>query len=309
MSAKPAVEEPSVDNTEEEKKADEVAKKKMKSAFDEQQTFGQQAEQGHLHFGEPAYWEARYADEFSKAFSNFELFDWYCPFDLVYPMIDSIVDMTGHQRILLVGIGRSNTLEYLYSKGNRTITCIDVSSTLITKMSQKYSDFHGVDFFCMDARELNAFGDKSFSLVIDKGCMDSIMCGPDFRDASKEYFEEVYRVLEDEGTFMSISHAAPLTRVPYLRQVHWAIDTTSLPEGESLTLYVLTRTDNETLLNRKVAGGEAALPQAHAKVTAKNDSAANKNSTTRQPGGGGALTVMADVSTILSMVEESEEND
>jgi len=295
--------------TDEEKKADEIAKKKIKNAFDEQQDFGQQAEQGHLHFGEPAYWEARYADEFAQGFSRFDLFDWYCSFDLVYPMIDSIIDMTIQQRILLVGIGRSNTLEYLYSRGHRSITCIDVSSTLIAKMSQRYSDFHGVDFLCMDAKELTPFSDKSFSLVIDKGTMDSIFCGTEFRNDSKKYFDEIYRVLEDEGTFLAISHAAPLTRVPYLRQTRWAVDTTNLPEGESLTMYVLTRTENEALLNRKVAGGEAALPTQRAKVTSKLDQTANKNSTTKQPGGGGGLTITADADFISSLVEESEEND
>ena len=46
--AAPAIEDV---RTDEEKQADEIAKKKIKNAFDEQQNFGQQAEQGHLHFG------------------------------------------------------------------------------------------------------------------------------------------------------------------------------------------------------------------------------------------------------------------
>lgn len=293
----------------EEKQAEELAKKRVKSAFDEQQEFGQQAEQGHLHFGEPAYWEARYESQFANEFSTWELFDWYCDFDLIYPMIDSIVDMTIQQRILLIGIGRSNTLEYLYSKGHRNIMCLDVSPTVVTKMSQRYADYHGVEFSCMDAREMNQIGDKSFSLVIDKGTMDAIFCGTDFRKESKTYFEEVYRVLEDEGVFLVVSHAAPLTRVPYLRQVHWAVDSTMLPEGETITLFACTRTDNEELLNRKIAGAEAALPQHEAKVTSHTEQSMNKNSQTRQPGGGGGLTITADADFIANLVNESEEND
>ena len=50
--------------------------------------FGSQATQGHLHFGEPSYWEVRYESEFTKLTSKFDTFDFYCPFDLVYPFID-----------------------------------------------------------------------------------------------------------------------------------------------------------------------------------------------------------------------------
>ena len=58
--------------------AEEKAIQRAKSKMDEQQEFGQQASQGHLHFGEPAYWEERYVEEFAKGFSNFDTFDFYC---------------------------------------------------------------------------------------------------------------------------------------------------------------------------------------------------------------------------------------
>jgi ubiquinone/menaquinone biosynthesis C-methylase UbiE len=285
--------------------AEEKAIQRAKSKMDEQQEFGQQASQGHLHFGEPAYWEERYVEEFAKGFSNFDTFDFYCEFDEIYPMIDSIIDMTGQHQILLVGIGRSNTLEFLYNVGQRNITCIDVSPTVIMKMSQKYAHFHGVEFICMDCREMGAFPEKNFSLIIDKGCMDSIFCGTEFRNDTEKYFRQVYRILKDEATFLSISHAAPLTRVPYLRVIRWAVDTTKLPEGESLIMYILTRTEKEELLNRKVVGGEASLPGHKSNVVSKAEQSMNKNSTTKQPGGGGGLTVTGDPDDIANLVNDN----
>ena len=122
-------------------------------------------------------------------------------------------------------------------------------------------------------------------------------------------YEEIFRVLDDEAIFISISHATPVTRVPYLRQVKWAIDTMKLPEGESLILYSLTKTADEVLLNRKVIGGEASLPQHQSAVVSKTDQNMNKNSTTKQPGGGGKLTVTADVDYIENLITESLEGD
>ena len=268
--------------------------------------FGSQATQGHLHFGEPSYWEVRYESEFAKLTSKFDTFDFYCPFDLVYPFIDSIVDMQAAQRILIVGVGRSGIVEFLYKKGFREIVAIDISETVVAKMAQKYIDYHGVQFLCVDVLEMAPFADNSFTLVIDKGCLDAVMCGTEFRQMSKSMFEEVHRVLDKEGIFLSVSHAPAITRVPYLRQVRWAVDSMKLPEGESLTLYIGINTDKEELLNKKVVGGEAALPQTSSKVVSKLDAGAmNKNSTTRKPGGGGMLSVTSDVSYIENLVKES----
>jgi SAM-dependent methyltransferase len=228
---------------------------------------------------------------------------------MIFPFVDSILDITVQHRILVIGVGRSDIVECLYKKGFRAITAIDVSATVIAKMSQKHSYMHGVDWFCMDARHMTAFADKSFSIVIDKGCTDAIFCSTEFQGNSLKFFQEVFRVMEDDANFLLISHAQPISRVPYLRRVHWAIDTTLLPEGENLTLFTLTRTDDEELIARLIPNSEASVAQFHAKAVSKTDQKMNKNSTTKIAGGGGMVTVTSDVGFLQNLVAESEDLD
>ena len=79
-----------------------------------------QPHQWHLKFamlslGDPTYWEERYRHELTKML-RFRLFDWYAPFDLLYPMIENILDRSITHKILLVGIGRSNIVQTLYGQ-------------------------------------------------------------------------------------------------------------------------------------------------------------------------------------------------
>ena len=101
-----------------------------------------------MHYGEPMYWEARYADELRKMMSaGFEEFDWYLPFEPIYTVLESIIDTKKPHKVLVVGIGRSNIIDVLYSKGFRDITCIDIAPLVIAQMQNKYRDYPGVE--CM----------------------------------------------------------------------------------------------------------------------------------------------------------------
>lgn len=210
-----------------------------------------------MNYGDPSYWDLRYKAEKEKAL-QFELFDWYLPFDLVYPMLESTIELTGKQKILVVGVGRSNVIRVLYGLGYRDITAIDISPTIIAQMQDTHSQCAGVDFLVMDVMELNSFADSSFSLVIDKGCIDALFCRTDYESCVSRSFKEIFRVLKKEtGVFASISHAPPLTRVAYMRQAaKWSIDATPMLDGEHITLYTLLRTTNEVLLARRIDGNK-----------------------------------------------------
>eukprot|EP00607_Mallomonas_marina_P006215 CAMPEP_0182435474 /NCGR_PEP_ID=MMETSP1167-20130531/75991_1 /TAXON_ID=2988 /ORGANISM="Mallomonas Sp, Strain CCMP3275" /LENGTH=190 /DNA_ID=CAMNT_0024626569 /DNA_START=341 /DNA_END=913 /DNA_ORIENTATION=+ len=176
-------------------------------------------------------------------------------------------------------------------------------------MQGKYHDYSGVEFFVMDARELHVFSDESFSLVIDKGCSDSIFCDAGLYESFHKMCSEVFRVLRPEGgTFAMISHAPPAARVPYLRCMPWAVDSCALPQSEEPTLYTLIRTTNEELLAHRVTGGEA-----HVRLHNSKD----KNTiiqTDIKPGGEvinmtGKVLVTAPAETVLKMVMDAEDND
>ena len=52
--------------------------------------------------------------------------------------------------------------------------------------------------------------DNSFDLIIDKGCLDSVLCGDLPLKGSAQMLSNVYRVLNEEGgVYACISHAGP----------------------------------------------------------------------------------------------------
>lgn len=259
--------------------------------------------------GDPAYWEVRYKQEILDLV-QFDLFDWYCPFSQIYHMTHSFFS-SGVNKILIVGVGRSDVVEYLYHKGYRDITAIDISESIIIEMRRKYESYAGVEFFVMDVRQLHKFKDNSFTVIIDKACIDALYCGTDYLDSTNLALTEIYRVLKPDGVFFSITHAPPLSRVPYFRLIPWAIDSYKIPSeiGEGLTLFVLIKTNNEQLLSKKIAGAEAVLRPKAKKVVSSFDQNMNKSSTSRSKGNAGSITVTASANILAELVAESAEMD
>jgi len=259
--------------------------------------------------GAPYFWEAKYTEELTDIIGHVECFDWYVPFDLIFEMIESFLNPELNHRILVVGLGRSNIIEVLYKKGFRDITAVDISPMVISKMQKKYEHLTGVDFIAMDAREMITLASDSFTAVIDKAMIDALFCMSDFNDSVNRAYSEIFRVLRMDGVFLSVSHAIPLARVPYLRLIRWAIDMASLVEGEKLTLFVLTKTADEAMINRKITGAEAATRPPATGIVDNTEQTANKVSVVRKAGGGGQLTVTASIDKMIEMVDESGATD
>jgi ubiquinone/menaquinone biosynthesis C-methylase UbiE len=227
------------------------------------------------------------------------LFDWYVPFDEIFTTVENVIDVEAAHKILIVGVGRSNIIEVLYSKGYRDITAIDISPTVIHKMQQKYETYTGVTLKAMDVRELSSFPNGEFTLVIDKGCMDAIFGLTDFLTSVPRAYREIHRVMKNEAPFVSVSYAPAISRVPYLRCVQWGIEVIRLQEGEGLTAYVMLKTTNEEILGKRISGAEAAVRE---KSTAVIDGGA--------PGHvAGQLSTKMSVDALASMVNESAEVD
>ena len=60
-------------------------------------------------------------------------------------MLETINEFKTPQKVLILGVGRSNVVDILYEKGFRQITCIDISPTIIAQMQNKYRQHSGVD--------------------------------------------------------------------------------------------------------------------------------------------------------------------
>ena len=105
---------------------------------------------------------------------------------------------------------------------------------------------------------------------------------------------------------MSVSHASPASRVPYLRTIRWAVETCAIPEGEHLSLFFMTKTDNESLINRKIEGAEAGTRAKSRNLKSSLEQTMNKSSTTRNKENNEQLTVSADVDVLAALVSNME---
>lgn len=113
----------------------------------------------------------------------------------------------------------------------------------------------------MDVREMSGFDSHSFNAVIDKGTLDSLLCGHNSRQNAAKMLEEVGRVLKDKGVYILITYGAPTYRLNLLKEMgSWTIKLHVIEKlvGKSDHLWELTNPlplDNEgssaeTLLGR-----------------------------------------------------------
>ncbi|KAG0475936.1 hypothetical protein HPP92_012777 [Vanilla planifolia] len=166
-------------------------------------------------YGEPSYWDQRYRQDPGP-------FDWYQKYKTLAPLFDLYISRS--HRVLLVGCGNSTLGEGMVSDGYQDVVNIDVSSVVIEAMCQKYEDKPELKYIKMDVRDMNTFESGSFDAVIDKGTLDSLMCGQNAYHNAKKMLEEVGRILKDKGIYILITYGDPSYRLQLLKDLHlWTI--------------------------------------------------------------------------------------
>ncbi|KAJ1393112.1 S-adenosyl-L-methionine-dependent methyltransferase [Sesbania bispinosa] len=162
-------------------------------------------------YGEPWYWDNRYSNEPGP-------FDWYQKYLTLAPIINLYVPR--NHLILVVAFS-----EGLVDEGGYTdVVNIDISSVVIEAMQNKYRDRPQMKYMKMDVRDMSAFESESFGAVIDKGTLDSILCGNNSRQYATKMLEEIWRVLKDKGVYILVTYGAPLYRLRLLRDsCSWTI--------------------------------------------------------------------------------------
>lgn len=159
-------------------------------------------------YGEPSYWDKRYTQEDSP-------FDWYQKYTALAPLLH--LYLSPSHRILAIGCGNSPFSEGMVEDGYEDVVNIDISSVVIEAMQKKYSDHPQLKYITMDVRDMSAFETDSFDAVIDKGTLDSILCGNDSKENSSMMLKEVFRVLKDNGIYILITYGAPSYRLNLLK--------------------------------------------------------------------------------------------
>ena len=169
-------------------------------------------------YGNKDYWDKRYK-------TDPEPFEWYQKYITLKPTLLTILQGFQSPRILIIGCGNSRLSEELYNDGYKQITNIDFSEVCINQMQERYSDYDGMKYYCMNICNLS-FDNAAFDVVIDKGTLDSVLCGDGATEGIHKALKEVSRIMNYNGVFVCISYGVPEYRLPYFENSdeRWSIE-------------------------------------------------------------------------------------
>lgn len=173
-------------------------------------------------YGDALYWDARYVQEA-------ESFDWYQRYASLRPFVRRYIPTSS--RVLMVGCGNALMSEDMVDDGYENIMNVDISSVAIDLMRRKYEHMPQLNYMEMDVRDMSFFPDESFDAVVDKGTLDSLMCGSDAPISAARMLGEVSRLLKPRGIYMLITYGDPKVRMPHLtRSIYsWNIVLYAIP--------------------------------------------------------------------------------
>eukprot|EP00919_Chromeraceae_sp_WS-2016_P047030 GHVR01111525.1.p1 GENE.GHVR01111525.1~~GHVR01111525.1.p1 ORF type:complete len:161 (+),score=38.57 GHVR01111525.1:377-859(+) len=118
----------------------------------------------------------------------------------------------------------------MYDDGYHDIVNLDVSPVVVTAMQHKYIDKAGLVYQQGNVVDMKEFTDSYFDAVIDKGTMDSILCGEASTHTVQAMLREVSRVLKATGVYVVVSYGQPSYRMSFLQrnEYGWGVHTSSV---------------------------------------------------------------------------------
>jgi ubiquinone/menaquinone biosynthesis C-methylase UbiE len=151
------------------------------------------------------YWNQRYSQEVGLSF------DWIRTYEEIKEFIIPCLFGNKQAEILVIGCGNSLLSEGIYHEGYRYISNIDFSEEIIHQMEDRYKEYSDMDFQVADATDLK-LEPNCMSCVIDKGVLDSIMCGVSGQEEATKMISNIYNVLTPGGVYICVSCAPPENR-------------------------------------------------------------------------------------------------
>ena len=115
----------------------------------------------------------------------------------------------------------------------------------------------------MDAKQLS-FSDGNFEAVIDKGTLDSILCGDGSGPNAHQMLSEIYRVLSPNGVYICISYGVKDQRNDYFvnKDFNWTVSHHMVAKPTISTSQVVASEKNDeknfhwVYIMRKQEGGK-----------------------------------------------------
>ena len=142
-----------------------------------------------------------------------EPFDWYQRYGGIKDIITQY--MRPDFQILNIGCGNSLLAEEMYDDGYQHLTNIDFSKIVIDQMQEMYKEkIPSLKFEEVDIKKM-PYNDHCFDAIIDKGTLDSILCGDSSGPSAEKALREIYRVLNPKGVYIVITYGLPNQRLEY----------------------------------------------------------------------------------------------
>ncbi|TNV75769.1 hypothetical protein FGO68_gene4145 [Halteria grandinella] len=196
------------------------------------------------------YWNARYTEERGITY------DWYLPWkktsgaqvgmrDIIVPRLYDDKE----SEILVLGCGNSELSAKLYAEeGFHYITNADYSRVIIEEMKERNAHMEEMDYVEMDITEpLDILDSESFTLILDKGCLDCVACSQDNAGKVRQMLDNVHRTLAPGGTYVCVSHGRPEMRLAQIQGTagyKWTVEVQKVQKRPA-GLEVLERVDSE----------------------------------------------------------------
>ncbi|MCO5569195.1 hypothetical protein L7F22_022905 [Adiantum nelumboides] len=127
--------------------------------------------------------------------------------------------------------------EDMVKDGYKDIVNIDISPIVIEAMQKKYYTMPQLQYLTMDVLDMSFFEDCSFDAVIDKGTLDSIMCGMGAPCNAEIMLTEISRVLKPGGVYILITYGDPRLRMPHINRKVF---------GWSISLFIIRKSSHQT---------------------------------------------------------------
>jgi len=104
----------------------------------------------------------------------------------------------------------------MYEDGYENITNIDISHTCVNFMSERIKErCKNMKYKYGNVCEMSEFKSGEFNCVLDKGTLDSVLCGDNSEPNAEKMLSEIHRVLAPNGVFICVTYGDEENRKKY----------------------------------------------------------------------------------------------
>ena len=100
---------------------------------------------------------------------------------------------------------------------------MDFSPKVITQIEEKNkAKYPKMSFKIMDVLDMQEIQTGSFNVAVDKGTLDSVLCGDNSGNNAEKMINEIYRILAPGGRYICITYGDPEHRKTYFDNLQWS---------------------------------------------------------------------------------------